>query len=367
MVNCLAFGCAAAEFTIVPGLSDEQKGIFIKGVIEYGDDEEFFKLAEQAERASVILESPGGNVLAGLGIGAEIAIRGFTTLVVDGEGCFSICAVIWASGVRRYMTPNATIGVHAAYRIQNLKDGTSLPVETGAANADIGAFLNELGLSREAIRYFTTASPNDFKFITPDVAQTLSIDVYIQDGFEITSAAYRPTPRKIARQTVDYLSMAVNCSNLLDVSEGFFREQAKEILEGGHTMYGGETFADLLPQYTDPTKVNIERQGFVRWCIEAESRLRGERLPTGISGPSFECSKAATPTENAICSSKDLWVMDRIMGSMYFFLRDNTNSQVSQQFLESQREWIKRRNHCGSDLPCLLERYSSRLFDLGAN
>lgn len=222
MFSCLAFGCAAAEFTIVPGHSDEQKGIFIKGVIEYGDDEEFFKLAEQAERASVILESPGGNVLAGLGIGAEIAIRGFTTLVVDGEGCFSICAVIWASGVRRYMTPNATIGVHAAYRIQNFTDGTSLPVETGAANADIGAFLNELGLSREAIRYFTTASPNDFKFITPDVAQTLSIDVYIQDGFEITSAAYRPTPRKIARQTVDYLSMAVNCSNLLDVSEGFF-------------------------------------------------------------------------------------------------------------------------------------------------
>ena len=50
-----------------------------------------------------------------LSIGSEIRLRGFTTFVAGGKmQCYSACALIWIAGVRRYMMPDASIGVHAA-------------------------------------------------------------------------------------------------------------------------------------------------------------------------------------------------------------------------------------------------------------
>lgn len=364
---CLASMSPAADIQIFDGLVHGQKGIFINGPIEYGDDEKFYRIVEHAkpERASVVLISPGGNVNAGLGIGAEIALRGFTTLVLEGEGCYSICAVIWASGARRYMAPEAKIGVHAAYRLEAQNGQAPSASESGVANADIGAFLNEIGLSREAIRYFTTAGPDELKPITPEIARMLSIDVHIQDGFDVIETDQRPTPRLLARQSVDYLSMAQNCENLLGAPSGYYQNQGEKTLAKGHDLVDGEVMGKLIIEYLEPVKAEIHRQGFVRWCIDAERRLRGENKPTGITGPSFDCTKAATNTEVAICRSKDLWVLDHAMAEIYFFHRNHSSSELSRYFLDTQRDWIKRRNNCNGDTRCLSERYSSRIFDLG--
>lgn len=184
----------AAEIDLIDGLSPGQKAILIRGPITSGDDERFYQLTKGMERASVFLESPGGVVDAGISIGAEIAMRGFTTLVLDGEGCHSVCAVIWVSGARRYMSPNASISVHAAYR---------------------------------------------------------------------------------------------------------------------------------------------------------------------VSG------KAATDTELVICASPDLWAMDRAVSNLYFLFRRAAASAERTAFLDDQRAWLARRNACGGLQACLMERYSSRLFDMG--
>lgn len=356
----------AAEFTILPGLSDGQKMIMIEGPIEFGDDSKFYRLSQQAERATVFLNSPGGSVEAGLSIGAEIAIRGFATLVLDEGGCYSICAIMWVAGVRRYMSPNAEIGVHAAYRMQGQKDGGSAHFESGVANADIGAFLNMLGLSRKAVRYFTSAGPQELLPITPAIAQRLDIDVFVQDGFGTTTPEDRPTPRRITRQVADYAGMVGNCEMFLGVNPSYLRDSAEEILKRGHALFGGETFSALVSEYSFITKDEIEDLGRARWCIEAEKRLRSDGLSTGIIGPSYDCAKATTPTEYAICSSKDLWAMDLAMANLFFFYRRNTNTRVSNDFLNTQRAWLKRRDACGSDIRCVLERYSSRLFDFGA-
>lgn len=340
--------------------------IMIRGPIEPGDDDTFYKFARQAERASVFLESPGGHVDTGISIGAEIAISGFTTLVLDGEGCHSICAVIWVSGVRRYMSPNADISVHAAYRLVNNGDGSVEAPESGVANAKIGAFLNEIGLSRQAIEYFTVARPDEPLLpITPTVAQVLDIDVHIQDGFNVTTAAERPTPRRISRQVSEYAGLAGNCKMLFGMKPGFWEAQAEHVLKQGHEVFGGEIFASLLGEFTSAAKVDLKRRGFVRWCLMAEANLRADGLPTGLSGPSYDCGKAATSTESAICSSRDLWAMDRAMASLYFYFRENSGASRSQEFLASQRSWLKRRDACGSRVECVKERYSFRLFDFG--
>lgn len=357
---------AAAEFFLVDGVNPGQKGIVIRGEIKPGDDRKFFRLAERAERASVVLESPGGSVEAGLSIGAEIAIRGFTTLVLDGAGCHSICAVMWVAGERRYMSPNANISVHAAYQLVNNKDGSVSAPVSGSANAQIGAFLNEIGLNFRAIEYFTFANPSEQLLpITPEIAQMLSLDVFIQDQNSITSPADRPTPRRIARQVADLIGMSESCSVLFDVNGELWRAQAESILAQGHRTFGSEAFVQILGEHSSMAKSEFEGLGFVRWCLLTEANLRRDDLTTYLNGPSYNCRKAETRTEHAICSSVDLWALDRAMSNLYFYFRNNSTTTKSQGFLASQRNWLARRDECGSNVACLAERYRSRLFDFG--
>lgn len=356
----------AAEIELFDGFEPGQKVILIRGPIEPGDDSRFYELAKQADRAIVFLELPGGAVDTGLSIGSEIAIKGFTTLVLDGDGCHSICAVIWVSGTRRYMSPNANISVHAAYRLAANADGEPGAAESGVANANIGAYLNELGLSRVAIEYFTVARPDEPLLpITPEIAQLLDIDVYLQDGEQVIAPSERPTPRRITRQVSEYLGMSINCGDLFGVDPQFWKAQGEIALKNGHALFGGEAFGQLLPEYSHALKTALQRDGFVRWCIAAEANLRRDGLPTGIAGPSFDCGQASTPTELAICSSEELWTLDRSMANLYFFYKRNQNTGRGVEFLDSQRAWLQRRDACGASLDCLSERYSSRLFDFG--
>lgn len=352
----------AAKIDVVDGLSPGQKAVLIRGPINPGDDDRFYQLTKGVERASVFLESPGGAVDAGISIGAEIAMRGFTTLVLDGDGCHSVCAVIWVSGARRYMSPNANIGVHAAYRVS----GSAAPAESGVANAKIGAYLNELGLSRIAIEYFTLARPDEpLMPITPSIAQALDIDVFVQDGDRVITPAERPTPRRIARQVTELAGVGNNCAELFGVSPDGLRVQAEDILRNGHDLFGGTTFVPLLPEYAEVAKAGMRDLGIVQWCFTAEARLRRDGIGTGIVGPSYDCGKAATDTELAICASPDLWAMDRAVSNLYFIFRRAAASVERTAFLEGQRAWLVRRNACGGDRACLMERYSSRLFDMG--
>lgn len=356
----------AAEIEVVQGLDPNQKTILVKGPIEVGDDKRFFEIAEETPRAIVFLESPGGLVSTGISIAAEIAIRGYTTLVLDGSGCHSICAIMWVAGVRRYMSPDADISVHAAYRMRNSADGSVETSESGMSNAQIGAFLNEIGLSADAIRYFTFARPSEELLdITPGIAQALSIDVYIQKSNSVISPSERPTPRRITRQVSEYSALAGNCTKLFSVDGTIWKEQARAVLDRGHQIFDGEIFAPLLGEYVAVTKSDIEQQGFVRWCLSAEQNLRRDGLQTGIPGPSYDCSKSSTRTEFAVCDTPDLWAMDRAMAGLYIYYRENADASRSQEFLSSQRAWLSRRDQCADNITCLYERYSSRLFDFG--
>jgi hypothetical protein len=357
---------SAAEIELVPGLSPGQNAIFVQGPIEEGDDSRFFEVAEASPLAMVFLESPGGSVTTGISIAAEIAIRNYTTLVLDGAGCHSICAIMWVAGTRRYMSPDSDISVHAAYRMRNNANGGLEASESGMANAQIGAFLNEIGLSADAIRYFTFAEPGEELLdITPEIARALSIDVYIQTPTGTITPAERPTPRRITRQVSEYSGLAGNCTKLLQVDGVIWRDQSRIILGQGHEIFGSEAFASLLGEYVHVTKAAIEDLGVVRWCLSAEQNLRRDGLQTGIGGPSYDCSKSSTHTEFAICGSPDLWATDRAMAGLYFYYRENAHGYRSQEFLSSQRIWLARRDQCADDLVCLNERYSSRLFDFG--
>jgi hypothetical protein len=81
----------AASIEVVK-LSDELDLITITGPLEYRDDVVFRIKAIDSRKAIVGLNSPGGNLDAGLSIGKQIRENGYSTLV-GRKLCASACAL----------------------------------------------------------------------------------------------------------------------------------------------------------------------------------------------------------------------------------------------------------------------------------
>lgn len=75
---------------------------------------------------------------------------------------------------------------------------------------------------------------------------------------------------------------------------------------------------------------------------------------------SFNCDKARTNIEHAICHSKKLADADRVLSKLYYQLEDKQPSA----FVNRQKMWLKERDYCISSLNlehCLLNKYQDRI------
>jgi hypothetical protein len=164
-----AFPTLAADIVREPS----QNGVDIvsvRGTFAEGDDAQFRKLAATIDRAVVVLDSGGGNLQAGLEIGRAIKLRGFATAVPPSSLCASACALAWLAGSPRLLDATSKLGFHAAYRIVDGKAS-----ESGSANAVVGAYLNQLGMSEKAVIYVTSAPPEGIEWLTSDTADQVGI------------------------------------------------------------------------------------------------------------------------------------------------------------------------------------------------
>jgi ATP-dependent protease ClpP protease subunit len=184
----IALPASAAEITVGGA------AIVLNGLIGPDDAETFQTKANLFPgKATAILNSPGGNLLAGLAIGEFLRLRGWSTYV-SGE-CDSACAFIWLGGAQRLMTPDAKIGFHSA---------SINGQETGLGNAVLAAYLNRIGLSREAAVYVTQTGPDDITYLTPLQAKRMGIEVGVTgrdagapfDQAGQLAPAPKPTTRK---------------------------------------------------------------------------------------------------------------------------------------------------------------------------
>ena len=165
------FGTSANAADIQRGIVDGISVIAIAGVINNGDDQTFRELAATSARDTiVVLNSEGGLVQPAIEIGKAIRLKGLATAVVPDELCASACALIWLAGIDRYMGTKSHIGFHASYHLVNGQAQVS-----GASNALIGAYLNQLSLPEDAIVYVTTAPPEGMEWLNPDSASAAGI------------------------------------------------------------------------------------------------------------------------------------------------------------------------------------------------
>jgi hypothetical protein len=83
-----------------------------------------------------------------------------------------VCLRLRLARSPRFMGQGATVGFHAAFTIENGQDTVS-----SVANAQVGAYLSQLGLSSSAITYITAPQPNEIRWLTFDDAAQIGIEV----------------------------------------------------------------------------------------------------------------------------------------------------------------------------------------------
>jgi hypothetical protein len=151
--------------------TDGTVNVSVTGEINPGDEENFRRTVAPLPdgKVFVFLSSPGGNVAAGLSIGAQIRARRFTTEVFD--RCASVCGLMWLAGESRAVLETASIGFHAAY--------DSNGQVSSEANAVIGAYLDRLGFSYAAVRFLTHTSPNSMQWLNANVAEQYGITAIV--------------------------------------------------------------------------------------------------------------------------------------------------------------------------------------------
>jgi uncharacterized protein len=77
---------------------------------------------------------------------------------------------------------------------------------------------------------------------------------------------------------------------------------------------------------------------------------------------SFDCQKAGTPTEHAICNSRALSNLDMKMGTLYGVAQEVPmlmGESGDQQ--DEAHAFIMKRNACGADVSCLTDAYQARI------
>ena len=181
----VAVPCSAADIRSVTAPSGGT-GLALSGIIAPGDDAKLAAaLATVPRPRRLSLESLGGNVQAALALGEIVRREGLATTVPSRGVCASACGLVWLAGTPRAMGEDAHVGLHAAYLRRN-----GVSVETGAANALIGAYLGRLGLDDKAIVYLTSAAPEEMTWILPADRQRYGI-AYEAAGS--TTVAVQPT------------------------------------------------------------------------------------------------------------------------------------------------------------------------------
>ena len=120
-----------------------------------------------------------------------------------------------------------------------------------------------------------------------------------------------------------------------------------------------------IPELTQPVAAVAPEPAPAPPTEEPEVATAPAPAPAAPIIPRFDCRKAGTATEFAICGDPTIARMDRIMAQRYRALRASMSRSAADALKASQRNWLNRRNRCGADLSCLNVVYRSRLSELG--
>ena len=161
--------------------------LYLDGTIDAGADERLAQVIQEKgiTAASVTLNSRGGDVAAGMGLGRVIRAAGFSTDVgqetaeplASAPGvCFSACAFAYAGGGWRYLDEESKIGVHRVYREVARDDDLAAGQSVSGV---ITRYFSDMGVSTELFALMAQIPSEDLHVLTPEEARRLRL---VNDG-----------------------------------------------------------------------------------------------------------------------------------------------------------------------------------------
>ena len=76
---------------------------------------------------------------------------------------------------------------------------------------------------------------------------------------------------------------------------------------------------------------------------------------------SFDCRKAASADETAVCDSRELSELDVRMATLYDTVTKLVGMGVRGALQDQQRAWLDARRNCGADRACIRNLYETRI------
>ncbi len=145
----------------------------IDGTIRPGDYQRFYNLVVQSDKASVLLNSNGGNLNEAMKIGNLVSKLRLMTAVPRGNICASACFFIWINGSPRYASairpitskdPPQNIGLHRPYLANPTGEQRSFERQKSGQKF-AASYLEERAVPRRLIDVMLSRPSNDIYWV----------------------------------------------------------------------------------------------------------------------------------------------------------------------------------------------------------
>lgn len=154
-------------------------GILMIGTIISGDDNRLAaavttaKLEHQDHRLrAVALDSPGGQIAEAMKIVGRIRGMGLVTVVPDGATCASACALVFAAGTIKVVSPTAKLGVHGAANMHGEQD-----VQASAATTFLAQVFGRLGAPASVIGRMVVTPPANMTWLSQQEVEMFPLGI----------------------------------------------------------------------------------------------------------------------------------------------------------------------------------------------
>lgn len=85
-----------------------------------------------------------------------------------------------------------------------------------------------------------------------------------------------------------------------------------------------------------------------------------------VFAASFDCNKASTFIEKAICGNDEISRLDDELASNFKAMKNSIGDDAATKLIASQKQWLSVRNKCTDD-KCLIDSYSKRIAAISGN
>ena len=153
--------------------------VYLDGRIDAGAPDRLAEALSGVDgRIAIWLNSPGGNLFAGMQLGRVIRKHGASTHIIDpqtllpGE-CYSACSLAFLGGAYRFSDNGARYGVHRA----SLRGGprTGDPDLDQDLSSAIRAYIREMGVDARLLDLWLKARPDEMYVLSQQEARSLGV------------------------------------------------------------------------------------------------------------------------------------------------------------------------------------------------